>query len=733
LIKIKKVKLTNFLSYGAVPTEVNFEEPGTTLMVGKNGVGKTSIINALVYGLYDKPISSGINKDDLVNNINKRRMEVVVEFDIGKQPYKVIRARKMKTGPTGNYVKIYEGKKDITPDSVYNANDLLKEIIGIDYELFVRIVTFAATHEPFLDLPVHSSVKANQTDIIEELFDLKTLSDKADLLKEKIKDNERSLKTAENEIEFKKKSKENYDNQIKSAQLRIDQWNKTSFDLINAFKKKLAGLLKIDVKAQRALLESINESESLLEQEQLAQKEIETESTRKKEDKESADTQLRSSLKRFNKWKTTTETELDTILGKIAKVEEVDIDEQQTIYEEISTMESQVDDTKDDRTEFKRNLKTKEKTIEKKIAEREHLKDDKCPYCHQSFADAAEKLKELEECIKETEKEIKTLISDIKKCDKTIKSEEAKIATRKKKVKVDDISELIEIRSQMDHLKERLDELQHAKNPHDAELEEKRKLVEDRDYDADEYATKIKSKKNEIEEIKEKITDESDKLFVTSMENLFDTKKSIETTESTIREKESEINPHIEAMDELKKNKPKKVNMKKINNINTEIEHQRFLHKILTKKDSFVRKALLDRNIPYLNKQLSFYLNELELPFAVEFTHEMTARITSFGNEISFANMSAGQKSRINLALSFAFRDVLQNLNDKINVCMMDEVLDVGLDTEGVQIATTMLKNRAMAEGLSMFVISHKSEEIDAFEKRMHIKFNKGFSEIHYS
>lgn len=731
MIKIKKVKLTNFLSYGAVPTEINFENPGTTLMIGKNGVGKTSIINALVYGLYDKPISQGINKDDLVNNINKRRMEVVVDFEIGNHSYTVVRARKMKVGPTGNYVKIYEGKKDITPDSVHNANNLIIEIIGIDYELFVRIVTFAATHEPFLNLPVHSGQKANQTDIIEELFNLKTLSDKADLLKEKIKDNNRSLKTAENEMEFKKKIIDKYDEQIHSAQLRIDQWNNTNNTSINIEKKNLVKLKKINIKDQKRLLGEINKFTIHHDSLEIIKKDLENDRTRKKDILKNTISHLKIAQTRVDNWLSSTEIEIETIIIKIDKVKDIDVDEEQNLHNEISKIEDNVNEIDEDDVESKRKLKLKKESLKKKQKEISHLKDDNCPYCHQTFPDAVKKLEEINAIIKTHENEIKEFESDIKKYNISIKNLKKEISTLKKKTKVEDITELVEIKSEMEHLKTRLGELQHAKNPHVDELEERKKENKNAEFNG-EFDKKIKEKGNEIKIARTEITALSKKLTVTSSENLFNIKKSIENTENKIKELEETKDPHQEAMDELRKNKPSNSNMNKINLLNEEITHQKFLYKILTKKDSFVRKALLDKNIPYLNKQLSFYLNELGLPFAVEFTHEMTANITSFGNEISFANMSAGQKSRINLALSFAFRDVLQNLNDKINVCIMDEVLDVGLDIEGVQIATTMLKNRALSEGLSMFVVSHKSDEIDIFDKRMIIEMDQGFSKITY-
>jgi DNA repair exonuclease SbcCD ATPase subunit len=170
--------------------------------------------------------------------------------------------------------------------------------------------------------------------------------------------------------------------------------------------------------------------------------------------------------------------------------------------------------------------------------------------------------------------------------------------------------------------------------------------------------------------------------------------------------------------------------MEAINNLNNLITHQNYLVKLLTKKDSFIRKTLLTKNLTFLNQRLKQYLIALGLPHKVEFTHEMTANISQFGRELDFGNLSSGQKARVNLALSFSFRDVLQKSHDSINVCMLDEVLDVGLDSVGVQNAARMLKRKSRDEDLALFIISHRDEVSNIFDRRMIVQMEKGFSSV---
>lgn len=113
-IEFLSLSIRNFLSYGNNTTIFPLSKLGTTLIVGEdldytsegtggNGVGKTTLINALAYAVYDKPVSD-ISKDKLVNNINNKNMEVTVDFKIGEDLYKIKRERKSKVGAAGNNV-----------------------------------------------------------------------------------------------------------------------------------------------------------------------------------------------------------------------------------------------------------------------------------------------------------------------------------------------------------------------------------------------------------------------------------------------------------------------------------------------------------------------------------------------------------------------------------------------------------------------------------------------------
>ena len=98
--------------------------------------------------------------------------------------------------------------------------------------------------------------------------------------------------------------------------------------------------------------------------------------------------------------------------------------------------------------------------------------------------------------------------------------------------------------------------------------------------------------------------------------------------------------------------------------------------KLLTNKDSFIRKKIIDQNLSYLNTRLSHYLVKTGLPHEVMFKSDLEVEITQYGRDFDFDNLSRGERTRLILSLSWAFRDVYESINDKINLLFIDELID---------------------------------------------------------
>lgn len=166
-----------------------------------------------------------------------------------------------------------------------------------------------------------------------------------------------------------------------------------------------------------------------------------------------------------------------------------------------------------------------------------------------------------------------------------------------------------------------------------------------------------------------------------------------------------------------------------VDNIKKELTHCDFLVKILIKKDSFVRKALLKQNLPFLNTKLNEYLAELKLPHLVYFTDELLTSIELKGRPISFSTISNGQIARVNIALCLAFRDVITRMHSPINLLMLDECLDTGLSNNGVMNAARMIRNKAQKENIKMLIVTHRDEIASMqFDKHIKVVYANNFS-----
>lgn len=578
MIKFHSISLRNFLSYGNNTTVVQLDNPGTTLIIGENldnvdggsnGVGKsTAVLTALLYVLYDKsPDKTSV--DSLVNNTNKKQMEVILEFTAEGKRYKIHRMRKMKAGAEGNKVFFYEDDKDITVTPNANTNQLIESKIGIPYELFIQIVAFKAKTEGFLDL---SGPK--QKDLIEEIFGLTAITNKAEKLRALIKDTKKDL-------EFKKSA--------------LDQLSK-------------------EHERHKALIETAR--------------------------------------KRVTDWDVQNAANVATLKGKLAKIDNIDFDGERELHARVAELQSKC-------RELRSELKLEDRTVSdirvalsKSTSELAHLRDDKCPYCLQGYPDAGTKIAKIETQAAELTTELTDAESVQQMLKRKITQLELEADDVAQKITVQNLTELLAIRDQAASIRQRIAEGEAAKNPYEEPLQE-----------------------------------------------LLDVK----------------LDP---------------IDYEETNRIDKELKHQDFLLKLLTKNDSFVRKALLDKNLPFLNRRLKHYLIELGLPHTIEFTHTLDVVIKRSDNEFEIGLMSTGQRARIHFALSLAFKDVRERLYGRTNLVVFDEVLDYGLDAGGVTACAHLIKHLARKSGNSTFVISHRSEIDSMFDRKMIVQMSKGFSYV---
>lgn len=573
ILKFKTIEIRNFLSFGNSPSIIDLDGQGTVTITGENldqggsnGSGKTTIINALCYALYNKAFDT-ITLQRLVNTTNalkNTQMEVRLTFEKDACEYEVFRSR-----GTEYKIEILKDGEDITPGKgAVECDALLVDIIGISYELFTKTIIFSGNSPAFLQLPLFQ-----QRNQIEELFNITMLSEKAVLLKEKIKNTEQDIKVAEAVTKQQEGAVELHKRHVKEASERVQRWELKRDAEVEEIQETLLLIGQIDFEAEK-----IKHAE-------------------------------RSALKEEGSY-------LGTKLGPMRK------DQQQL--------------TKD---------------VERLLAEHEHLKDAKCPYCTQAFPDAPAKLSAVDAAIdtKGTALlELEAVVLDLSEKATAVK---VGLAEVERSIQYQDLAELLEARENTAQLRRKVEELKLS------------------------------------------------------------------------------VNPHTEAFEKINAEAQAIVDYLKVDELRRRLDHQQFLLKLLTDKNSFLRRRIINKTIPFLNNRLNYFTNALGLPHVVKFDADMSCTVAEFGRELDFGNLSAGEKKRVNTSMALAFRDVLHHLHAKTNLLMIDE-LDGALDQQGIDSIVRVLKEKSRDDSTSVFVISHHPSIAGRLDSNLRIVKEGGFSSV---
>lgn len=732
MITLYTLTLRNFLSYGNNTTTINlnFEEP--TLIVGKNydsmvngqvdsnGAGKSAILNAISFCLYDKTISN-IDKNGLINYINGKNMEVSLTFKKDNTYYKVLRYRKNKQ-LGGDGIKIFQNEKEPvfeeqhekTPDSISNANKMLENILGIPFEIFSRVVIFSATYEPFFSLPTSHTSKANQKDIIEEIFGLTELSRKAEALKEVISATKSQINAVASRNEMLQKNIDTYKSHLDRTLEKYNEWEIRNREKIKTIKSELKMWASIDLDSIEKLINSLSKLNERYDELVSTKRDISNDLSAKE-----------SSNKKNESWEEDRIQNIEKIEDKLSKLKSLDLDKLKKVAEDKERLSKLINDLEDETKRLNKDYKSITLNINKLNSEILSLSENVCPYCKQPFSDHEEHIKQIRE-------DLERLLKEESELSKIIKEKQEEIFSLNGEYeeinKIQMPSNIKTLEKEIIELETRLNSLKISTNPYEKydTFSLYNKLMEV-NIEIEETQSKIESIKNEIYSYGELTREVIKKFDISEVEKI---RNNINVLANKLSEKSE--NPFSETIEEIKQiiDGLEKPDEEKLISLKDDLDHQNFLYKLLTKKDSFVRKALLNKNLPFLNSRMSHYLESMGLPHKVIFMEDMTAKITHFGTEYEYDNLSSGQKARLNLAISFAFRDVLQARFTKVNFCILDECLDVGLGNVGVQMAAKIIKNTAKEQNLSIYVISHRDEIMNMFKNRMIIELKNGFSNI---
>ena len=243
---------------------------------------------------------------------------------------------------------------------------------------------------------------------------------------------------------------------------------------------------------------------------------------------------------------------------------------------------------------------------------------------------------------------------------------------------------------------------------HETMVSTKSKQVED-------SLVAVTDHQNELDSLKEALTmlgelNACPQVSYDNLEEALNHKNTLSGLEKEIAVKEVETNPYSEQIEELKNTAVQEINWDSVNDLTRVKDHQEFLYKLLTNKDSFVRKRIIDQNLSFLNQRLTYYLDKIGLPHIVEFQNDLSVLITQLGQDLDFDNLSRGERNRLILSMSWAFRDVWENLYHPINLLFIDELVDSGMDSSGVESSIAVLKKMTRERNKNVFLISHRDD-----------------------
>jgi DNA repair exonuclease SbcCD ATPase subunit len=766
------------MSYGNNLTTFTFSKPGSTLIVGENldqtsngktsnGTGKTTCLNALVYGVYDEPLSD-ISKDNLINNINNKNMEVNTYLSIDDDKIHIKRERK---GKHGNGVWLYVNGVDVSLSSVALTNAKIVELIGIPYELFIQIVVFSATTDPFLKLK-----KAEQTDMFERLVGLTTITEKANQLKSWIKDNTADLKTITATIEVREAEKNRHIEQLEHSKNRVQSWQEQKDKNIAILEDAATLLAEPNYEAEQESHETLTKLNNniILKERELA------EITAKIEEGDHAARDLdilneidfeyeqsaHEEILRLQPQLVEYNSALDQLIQDKQQAERLQLELDNIGRINFDAEEIAHQRYADANLKYKQEFANHQEIIKrgdgytndklKVDSELAQLANHICPFCEQHFADTALKTEKLTKDLSELVRNLDVVSNETEVSARLLDQYEIELQEAKAILTTSSLKELLKLKNDfniittklsslnliddaptrrtIDELNIRIKSLTDATTTNSLQdllqLKYKRETLLDKMETFSNVHTDFEEVTEELAALRSKRLDIKSTLTTNSIVDLMKIKADNDKIRSDLKSFKGSSNPHLESYEELLNITLEPIQYNDANELEDMIRHQQLLLKLLTKRDSFVRKNLLNKYIPYLNSRLQYYLHGMGLPHKVEFTHEMTAVISRFGRNLDYGQLSNGQQARVNLSLSLAFSDVLQKLHAQVNVCMFDEILDEGLDTVGIQLAIKILKERVANDQVAMYIISHKNEVDNVFDNILTIQMHKEFSNI---
>ncbi|QHJ74257.1 DNA replication and repair protein [Vibrio phage VH1_2019] len=736
MIKFKEVTYSNIMSVGNTPITIKLDEFNKTLITGTNGAGKSTYIEAICFALYGKPFRN-IKKTQIVNAVNKKKLLVEITFQDNKHVYKIVR------GIKPNKFEIYKDDELIPQEAaVADYQDMLeKNILKMNLSTFKQIAVLGtAGYTPFMLLPA-----AKRREIVEDLLDIGIFSDMAALnkvalkqLNEQIKDTEADIERRMGElklhIQFQKEQQDNRDGDLAQLEARKSEAEAElaplSFEI-----SQLESQISEDSKKLRDLKEKLAFELSAAEEEQAT--ELIALDAEHQANIEKIEAEQKAEIDALKAKQTSEQNVIDELneqavldLDKDHSQALIDFDAETKLNtpeapdaDEIAADTSTVLSNKKEITKLKENKEFFEKNG-----------DCECSTCKQTISsDFAQSVIDMADAqIATLTEETKVLAEKIRAAQAQSKARSEYLSTRASERSALDEKQRAErstlIKTQSTERMRVVDAQREAMSSLTSTFNEALSLLRNTQSKArseivSQHATINAELTKKGASERETLTENIGKYQADLAKILADEKNltsKIATIESDIADVKAKAATE-DRTDLIKKLTAEVRDVKKGLQTDMQTKHCRTIVGTLLKDDG-VKSMIVRQYIPMINKYINDYLKTMNANYNFVLDEEFNETIKSRGrDDFSYTSFSQGERCRIDLALLFAFRDLVSaRTGSMTNLLVLDEVFDSAADSDGVDSINQILSSIKD----NVFIISHSEKhEQSMFDK--HIKFAK--------
>lgn len=765
MITFKELTLQNFWSFGNKPTTVNLDRKETILIVGnnqdkgdsgnesRNGAGKSSLFLGVIWCLFGEGTEK-VSQDGFINFVNKKKCEVSLTFEMSGDTYQIIRGRKP------NKLQLFINNVDQSRDSVANTQKYIEELIGMNFDIFTHTELLYVHDKPFMAMK-----DAEQRNFMEDFLSLETLTRRANTLKSLEKDNKADIRVEEERLQRAKEQNEWVTNQINTLQEKSKEWTEQQETKIKRIQEEMDAI-------STRLEEHEDRDREILKEYDEKKQEYSKLNEKIKREREN-ERYYNDLLQKFNSFI----EQLDRVPSEVSIREQFEkrkqklddqieafpvIDYEKAIavadeLEKIAQNHESLGTKKEDYEKELTRISTRTEEVEREI---EQVGAGVCPRCEQEWHsdDASKEIERLTEELKryndeyhsisqkieEVAAEMDTLVSEYqeKEEDPNLIDDWPLDSNHYQK----EYNNLKSIKEKISMIDDQMEEkIQEHNNQENDILEQIESLLQTMDRDADDIEVVIEELSSSVESCKKKEGEIDKELseiqaYVESIgedirngnvlteEKISALKDDIHHKDQQVIDLKNEVNPYDSQIKDGSwavyhdDSEDHYYQLKKYE------EHYKILIKLLTDNKSFIRKNIINQYVPYINKKINEYLAQLDSQHIVEINSDLSVNLFYMDHSVGYGNLSRGEKLRLNLGTSLAFRDLNGLLGKSSNLLMVDEYLDAAVDPAGFKQVFNLLKQFS----LHTMIISHRDDLMPMVDRIMTVTKKNAFTTISY-